>query len=78
MDSCLVLLAIILCFMCCKKSEKHGMVWDIYGDMIQRRISPNQTTVKIMVSALCKEGGCNGLWMLWAGFMGGDVSLGWL
>nr|GMC96776.1 pentatricopeptide repeat-containing protein At1g66345, mitochondrial [Ipomoea batatas]GME18426.1 pentatricopeptide repeat-containing protein At1g66345, mitochondrial [Ipomoea batatas] len=39
-----------------QKSEKHGMVWDIYGDMIQRRINPNQTTVKIMVSALCKEG----------------------
>ncbi|CAH9094947.1 unnamed protein product [Cuscuta epithymum] len=39
-----------------QKSKKHGMVWDIYGHMIEKRVNPNLTTVETMVNAMCKEG----------------------
>ncbi|KAL6553628.1 hypothetical protein OROGR_007470 [Orobanche gracilis] len=39
-----------------QKSDKTNLVWRVYGHMIERRICPNDVTMKIMVRALCKEG----------------------
>lgn len=38
------------------KSDKAHLVWGVYEHMIDRRISPNEVTMRIMVSALCKGG----------------------
>ncbi|KAJ8758574.1 hypothetical protein K2173_000295 [Erythroxylum novogranatense] len=39
-----------------QKSHKTALVWKIYEHMIQRRVSPNQITIRSMTNALCKEG----------------------
>lgn len=39
-----------------QKSNQTSMVWKIYEHMIQKRTYPNSVTVRIMISALCKEG----------------------
>ncbi|KAJ8756365.1 hypothetical protein K2173_025177 [Erythroxylum novogranatense] len=39
-----------------KKSKKTALVWKIYEHMIQRRVSPNEITIRSMTNALCKEG----------------------
>ncbi|GAB2296913.1 hypothetical protein Dimus_031015 [Dionaea muscipula] len=36
--------------------ENHMMIWKVYGHMIEKRVYPNEVTVRIMISALCKEG----------------------
>ncbi|KAK1370812.1 Pentatricopeptide repeat-containing protein [Heracleum sosnowskyi] len=38
------------------KSEKSGLVWRVYEGMIRRRVCPNEFTMRVMVSGLCKEG----------------------
>lgn len=39
-----------------QKSENVDLVWGVYELMIRRRECPNDVTMRIMVSALCKEG----------------------
>ncbi|XP_021891398.1 pentatricopeptide repeat-containing protein At1g66345, mitochondrial [Carica papaya] len=39
-----------------QKSDRNDLVWRIYEHIIERRIYPNEITIRIMVSALCKEG----------------------
>ncbi|XP_077234859.1 pentatricopeptide repeat (PPR) superfamily protein [Tasmannia lanceolata] len=39
-----------------QKSSHNVLVWKIYEHMIMRRTYPNATTVRIMISAMCKEG----------------------
>ncbi|KAK7304692.1 hypothetical protein VNO77_42578 [Canavalia gladiata] len=39
-----------------QRSEKCGLVWEIYEYMIRRRIYPNIVSFRIMIDALCKEG----------------------
>ncbi|KAL2498996.1 Pentatricopeptide repeat-containing protein [Abeliophyllum distichum] len=39
-----------------QKSDVAHLVWGVYEHMIETRIYPNEVTVRIMVSALCKEG----------------------
>lgn len=39
-----------------QKSNKCAMVWDVYEDMIGKRVYPNAVTLRIMIDALCKEG----------------------
>ncbi|CAF1901417.1 unnamed protein product [Brassica napus] len=38
------------------KSNRSDLVWRIYEVAIDKRLYPNETTVQIMISALCKEG----------------------
>ncbi|XP_074335866.1 uncharacterized protein LOC141673031 [Apium graveolens] len=38
------------------KSENAGLVWKVYVGMIRRRVCPNEFTMRVMVSGLCKEG----------------------
>ncbi|WOG84456.1 hypothetical protein DCAR_0103639 [Daucus carota subsp. sativus] len=38
------------------KSDSAGLVWKVYEGMMERRICPNEFTMKVMVSGLCKEG----------------------
>ncbi|XP_040993742.1 pentatricopeptide repeat-containing protein At1g66345, mitochondrial [Juglans microcarpa x Juglans regia] len=39
-----------------QKSDQVPLVWKIYEHMIQKRIYPNEVTIRTMTSALCKEG----------------------
>ncbi|KAK4439650.1 Pentatricopeptide repeat-containing protein, mitochondrial [Sesamum alatum] len=39
-----------------QKSDKADLVWGVYEHMIDAKICPNEVTMRIMVSALCKEG----------------------
>ncbi|KDP33174.1 hypothetical protein JCGZ_13439 [Jatropha curcas] len=39
-----------------QKSDNTSLVWKIYEHMIQKRIYPNEATIKTMINALCKEG----------------------
>lgn len=39
-----------------QKSGNVGLVWGVYEVMIKRRKVPNEVTMRIMVSTLCKEG----------------------
>ncbi|KAK6142516.1 hypothetical protein DH2020_022864 [Rehmannia glutinosa] len=39
-----------------QKSDKANLVWSVYEHMIDRRVCPNEVTMRIMVGALCKEG----------------------
>ncbi|GFS39531.1 hypothetical protein Acr_00g0063470 [Actinidia rufa] len=39
-----------------QKCDHISLVWKIYEHMIEKRTYPNDVTVKIMISALCKEG----------------------
>ncbi|GAB4833024.1 hypothetical protein Ancab_007047 [Ancistrocladus abbreviatus] len=39
-----------------KSSDTNGVIWKVYEHMIKKRIYPNEVTIRIMVSALCKEG----------------------
>ncbi|XP_024020276.1 pentatricopeptide repeat-containing protein At1g66345, mitochondrial isoform X1 [Morus notabilis] len=39
-----------------EKSDENTMVWRIYEHMIWRRIYPNQSTIRTLISSLCKEG----------------------
>ncbi|KAK6120610.1 hypothetical protein DH2020_045643 [Rehmannia glutinosa] len=39
-----------------QKSDKANLVWSVYELMIDRRVCPNEVTMRIMVGALCKEG----------------------
>lgn len=39
-----------------QKSDQTPLVWDIYEYMIRKRTYPNETTIKILIGALCKEG----------------------
>ncbi|KAL1223184.1 Pentatricopeptide repeat-containing protein [Cardamine amara subsp. amara] len=38
------------------KSNRIDLVWRIYEVAIEKRTYPNETTIQIMISALCKEG----------------------
>ncbi|CAO2823740.1 unnamed protein product [Amaranthus hypochondriacus] len=39
-----------------KSPDSSDFIWAVYGHMIQNRIYPNETTVRIMINALCKAG----------------------
>lgn len=39
-----------------KSPDSSSMIWEVYGHMIQKRIYPNDVTVRIMINALCKAG----------------------
>ncbi|KAJ8443075.1 hypothetical protein Cgig2_004280 [Carnegiea gigantea] len=39
-----------------KSADKSGLIWKVYGHMIQKRIYPNEVTVRTMISALCMAG----------------------
>ncbi|GAB2226740.1 hypothetical protein Droror1_Dr00022560 [Drosera rotundifolia] len=39
-----------------KASDVNHMVWKVYEHMVEKRVYPNEATVRIMTSALCKEG----------------------
>ncbi|KNA26109.1 hypothetical protein SOVF_000460 [Spinacia oleracea] len=39
-----------------KSPDDSNLIWEVYGHMIQKRINPNDATVKIMINALCKAG----------------------
>jgi len=39
-----------------KSADKSGLIWKVYGHMIQNRIYPNEVTVRTMISALCMAG----------------------
>ncbi|WCJ38909.1 Pentatricopeptide repeat (PPR) superfamily protein [Euphorbia peplus] len=42
-----------------QKSDRNPLAWKIYEHMIQRRIYPNEATIRTMINALCKEGKLN-------------------
>lgn len=39
-----------------KSADRSGLIWKVYGHMIQKRIYPNELTVRVMIDALCKVG----------------------
>ncbi|XP_065876681.1 pentatricopeptide repeat-containing protein At1g66345, mitochondrial isoform X2 [Euphorbia lathyris] len=42
-----------------QKSDQNPLAWKIYKHMIQRRVYPNDATIRTMINALCKEGKLN-------------------
>lgn len=39
-----------------KSPNSNNLIWEVYGHMIQKRMYPNNVTVRIMTNALCKRG----------------------